>query len=491
MKEYLKRLFSDSAVFAIATMGNKLVAALLSPIYFRLLQEGEMADWGIVNSFTLILTYICILGTDAAMAYYYYDAKDPQERKTYFTNAIIFSAGVCAVLTILVYLFGAPLSDIVFPYAKYDYSMLLPTAFLATMGAIVIQHILGYARYSRRVLLFNIFSMLYVIGSNLLSIFFLAVYKVGVMGIFYGQLIGQGTVALILLFIFRKEFVLHFSKKHISDLIKYGAPLLPSLVAFWMMTALSKPMITFLAGRISGDIFEASIRLASIVVLITSPFQLAWRPFIMSIKDREDAPKVFGLVGRGLLVVGTIAILLITFVIEPIYTIYVGVDEKPYLAPGYLYVWALSLGTLLNVLHTVFGVGLLIRKKTSLISQGFFLAAGVFTVGSLLLIPFFGIGGSVTMTVLSYLIVVCWVYYHNQKIFPVEFRFLSILSYLIFFIGIMIGVSWVQAMKLENSGLYYLFAFVLTIIAVFATRVFSIGSLNQLGRLLPKLVRKG
>ena len=45
MKQLIKRLFSDSAAFAIATMGNKVVAAMLGPIYVAFLTgEGEIAE---------------------------------------------------------------------------------------------------------------------------------------------------------------------------------------------------------------------------------------------------------------------------------------------------------------------------------------------------------------------------------------------------------------------------------------------------------------
>lgn len=490
MKKYIKRLFSDSAAFSIATMGNKLVAAILVPVYIAYLQEGELAEWGLTNTITLILQYVCILGTDAAMAFYYYDAKDVKERRIYFTNAILFSASVCLILTGVVFLFGKPLSEIIY-VSDRDYSLLLPVAFMATLGAILIQHALGYARYSRRVWLFNFFSMSYVIGSNLLSIFFVIEYQLGVMGIFYGQLIGQMTVAVILLLIFRQELIWMPSKRHLSQLISYGAPLLPTLVAFWLMTSISRPILLYLSGPNSvenADIYEACMRMASIIVLITAPFQLAWRPFSMSIKDREDAPQLFGLVGRSLLVIGTIAIMLLAFVMEPLFNLYIR-EER--LSSGYLYVWALSLGTLFNVLHNVFGVGLLIKKQTKLISRGFIIASFIYTVGNLLLVPLFEIWGAVLMTVVSYSFVIVWVYVYNQKVYPIDFRFKSILLYLVIYIIAMAFISYIQAHQWDMEWIYYLFALLITMGAVFVTGLFPIQMIHRMRREILKLGRKG
>ncbi|MBA4495989.1 lipopolysaccharide biosynthesis protein [Paenactinomyces guangxiensis] len=481
---HLKRLFSDSAAFAVAMMGNKLAALLLVPIYTRYLKgDGQLAEWGLTNTITLILTYLCILGTDAAMAFYFYDAKDKKERGIYFTNAVIFSAGMCVIFTILVLVGGAPLAELIYK-GKEEYTLLLPVAFLATLGAIVIQHILGYARYSRRVWLFNIFSMAYVIGSNLLSVYFLVFKHAGVMGIFYGQLIGQVGVALILVWIFRKEFVLQFSRSHLSHLIKYGAPLLPTLISFWVMTSAGRQILYYLNSPHSADIYEAVTRIASFIVLITAPFQLAWRPFSMSIKEREDAPEVFSLVGRALLIVGTIAIMCLTFVMDPIYQLIIG---RPDLSEGYLYVWTLSLGTLFNVLHTVFGVGLLIKKETKLISRGFLIAACVYLIGNLVLVPVFHIWGAVSMTLIAYLIVIIWVYIQNQKVYPVNFRFRSVTIYLAVYLSLLMGITWVQANQIENPWIYYALALVVMITTIFATRLFSVKYLYQIGNFLPKL----
>lgn len=488
MKQLIKRLFTDSAAFAIATMGNKLVSAMLVPFYIKYLNDQQFADWGQTNTYTLILTYLCILGTDTAMAFYYFDAKSDIERKTYLTNAVVFSATMCLLFTIFAYFFGPTLADVVYDNGG-GYTYLLAVAFLATVGAIIIQHLLAYARYSQRVWLFNSFSMAYVIGSNLISLYFVIVYKAGVMGIFYGQLVGQMTVAAILLIIFRKELILKFSRKHLSDLIKYGAPLLPTLMAFWAMNSISRPMLYHMSSVNDAAIYEAMMRLASIIVLITSPFQLAWRPFSMSIKEREDAPQLYGLVGRLLLVVGTIAVMMLAFFMEPIYRLFTLGEEG--LASGYLYVWSLSLGTLFNVLHTVFGVGLLIKKKTKIISHGFMIAAVVYVIGCYLLIPVFRIWGAVSMTVVAYLIVIIWVYVHNQKVYPVDFRFRAMLIYLAVFLVAMVGVTWVQIEQLPNAWLYYLIALGITVAAVFMTRLFSINSIQQIGRLLPKLGGKG
>jgi hypothetical protein len=106
-------------------------------------------------------------------------------------------------------------------------------------------------------------------------------------------------------------------------------------------------------------------------------------------------------------------------------------------------------------------------------------------------VPVFSIWGTVIMTVVAYLFVIVWVYWKNQKEYPIDFRFRSILIYLAVFFISMTGVTWVQLNEMEYAWLYYVLAFVVTFGSVFATGLFSISSLNRIGHLLPKLGGKG
>lgn len=470
MKTYIKRLFSDSMAFAVATFGNKLIAALLAPVFLRhLTGEGQLADWGLTNTYTLILTYISMLGTDMAMAFYFYDAKTEQDRKAYFFNAVLLSSGICTLFVLVTVVFGGSLSHVLYKSA-FDNHQVLALATTATLGAVIIQHILGYARYNRQIWLFNTFSMAYVIGSSLFSVYFVLQGK-GVVGIFYGQLIGQVTIALVLLVLFRKEFSYQISLPHLKQLIAYGAPLLPTLLSFWAITSISRPIIIYMSSLHNADIYEATIRVATFIVLLTAPFHLAWRPFSMSIKDREDAPQIFGLVARLLLVVGTLAVMGMTFFVDPLFQLFVG---RPNLSSGYVYVWLLSLGTLFNVLHTVFGVGLLIKKQTQKISKAFVLAAVIYVAGCLILVPRFHIWGAAVMTLVVYMVVTLLVYKQSQRVYPVPFRFGAIAGYMGIYIACMIGITVVQLEELAHAWAYYLVAFMITLLTAMGTKLVDV-----------------
>lgn len=477
----IKQLFADSFAFAFATLGNKLVSFLLLPILTRLLGLQLYGIWDTTNTITMLLSYICILGTDAAFAFYYFDVKSEEERKSYFSTMMFYSVGVSLVFLAFILIFSEPFALLY--YKTTSYSILLILAFISTIIGIVIQHLLALARYKRRTWLFNSFSMIYWIGSTLLNILFV-IRGYGVEGMFWGQVIAGGVTSLILVIIFRDEFTLRIKKSYLINLLKYGIPIVPSLLSFWVMSALSRPLIFHLYSEEDVGIYGAAVRFASFITLITSAFQLAWRPFAMSIKERDDAPQIFSIIARFLLVFGTLAILGLTFFIKPIMLVYVSKDFYT----SYPIVWMLSLSTLLNTLYSIFSVGLLITKKTKVISHAFTIGTVFYLVLNLLLVPMYSYWGTAIVTLITYLFIVYFVYSRGQKYYAIPFKMGSITAYLSIYIAVMSMVTYCQVNNVESIWMYNMIALLVVIISIFSTKVFSVQTVIELRRKLPSLL---
>lgn len=482
MLKLFKRLFTDSFAFAIASVGNKLVGLLLFPVFLRYMEQVEYADWGMTNTLTLVMTYLSVLGMDAALAFYYHDVKTEQERKAYLTATLISSSFVCLLFILISLVLREPLAELLYESGSQNRWVIF-IATVATLGAIIIQLLLAYARFEQRKWFFTLFSMSYVIGSSLLSVYFVVFQNLGLHGIFYGQLIGQCSIALILLYLYRDKFTSLIPREYFKNLLQYGLPLLPTLMVFWVMNMVSRPMIYHMVSPEKAAIYEAALRFASVVVLLTAPFQLAWRPFSLSLKEREDAPRIYGMVGRAELIVGSILIMCLSFVIEPLVELVAGSNKQEYFEAAH-YVWLLSFGTILNVLHLIVGVGLLIQKKTKEISRAFLIGASFYFVGCYLLIPIWEIWAVGVVNIFSYLIIVIIIYRQNQKVYPVDFRFRSMMIYIAIYLGLMAVSSMVQLNDWAYGWIYYIVILTLTIITLFASGLLSFQELAKLKRSL-------
>ncbi|SDW39533.1 Membrane protein involved in the export of O-antigen and teichoic acid [Marininema mesophilum] len=481
----IRELFSDSLAFSLTLMGNKIVAAfILLPLYSRNLGT-KIADVDQTNTVVMILTYFCIIGTDTAFAYYFVEAKNEKERHGYFTVAVFFPVLLSLGFLSITYFVSPSVTRFLYKHPE-GYTHLLTIAVLTIVANVVIQQILAYARFARQSATFIIGSMSFVIGSNLASIWFLVGMKMGVVGFFYGQMVAQFVVAGVLLWIYRHHFTLTLEKRYLVDLLRYGVPLMPALLAFWGMTAVSGPILYHMVSREEAAIYGIAVRFASMIALITAAFQLAWRPFALSIKEREDARRIYSLLGRVFLVLGTLFILILTFFIEPLIKVVVG---KPELFSAYRYVWMFTLGTLLNAMYLIVGIGLYITKRTKTISKTFVQAAVIYFVGILTLVPFIGIWGVAFMTVVAYLYIFLSIYRKGQKVFPIDFRIRSMLSYLAIFIGVMSFISWMQIYHWKGQWMIDLGLTAFMIGMIFMTGLFKVDSVRILRRLAIRFFR--
>ncbi|PTM59609.1 lipopolysaccharide biosynthesis protein [Desmospora activa] len=483
----LKQLLSDSFAFSIALMGNKLVGMLLFPVFARSLDTAQYGDWDMTNSIAMVLTYLCILGTDSALAFYHFDDKEEVERKRYFTAALLFPVMLGTGLVIAALFVSNPLSSVLYQNNS-GYSHLFLYAMVMILANIIIHQILAYARFTRRVWTFNLGTAAYVIGSSLWSIGFVVIADMGVVGIFLGQIVGQWSVALVLLWLFRKQLTRSVQWDYLQRLLRYGAPLLPALLAFWVMNALSRPMIYHWISAEAAGLFGAAARIASIIVLFTSAFQLAWRPFALSIKEQVDAPRIYSMVGRGYLVGATFFLLALTWSIQPVIQILTG--DAEYLS-AYPYVWLLALGTILNGMTGIVGVGLLIHKRTKAISYTFMMAACLFVTGTILLIPWWGLWAPTIMTGVAYGFAVLSIYRKAQRMYLVNFRMPSLLWYLSICIGCYSLLTLGQLQEWEHWWLLGPLSFTIMVIAVFMTGVLQWKTVPFFLHRLPQFVRRG
>src|SRR5699024_5927826 len=114
MLNKIKQLFSDSTAFALALMGNKIVSFLLVPVYTRQLQASQFGDWDLTNTIAMVLTYFCILGTDTAFAYYFFEAKDERDRNGYFTAAVGIPAVISLFFLLIISFVSAPSAKVLY-----------------------------------------------------------------------------------------------------------------------------------------------------------------------------------------------------------------------------------------------------------------------------------------------------------------------------------------------------------------------------------------
>ena len=413
----IKRLGADSLLYAFMNVGTKLIAFIMLPIYTSFLPDP--AQYGVLDyldRITSMLTFVVIFGTDSALAFYYFDTEDKKKRLDYVRSVMTFRLMI-VVITALVFLIGGQwLSSLILDDPKLYYLLYIAIGVLAldTVIALILT-VLRYDFFTKRVVFFTVLKMLLI---AILSYGFLKFVTPTVDGIMYGRIISVAIVVILLIKPALKYARFTFNKKLLKEILAYAAPLVPASLAFWVIVNANVFFLKEFTSFREVGIYGTAIKFATLITLLTSGVQMAWRPFSMSLKDKKDSPILFAKLYYAILLVGTIGVLFVaTFMPWIIHLLSDSYHE------AYKYVAILSAVTFLNFFYMIISVGIFFTKQTKIISYAFGMAAVINIILNLLLIPAFSIWGSVTAYLISYLIAITYIFFKSQKLYHVPVSF--------------------------------------------------------------------
>ena len=286
-----KRLLKDASLYSLSSVIARGFSLITVPVFTRILSPADFGALDLLSYLAVLVPLVVGLSLDQAVARFYIDAADNEERKRIASTVLIY--------TIFVYSIFIPVA---FPLSEYmadhwldgqtDQRTILLVFILVWVHSIfyIANNQLKYLFLSKQYALSNV-------GNTILSVvlgFILVLYAdFGIAGIFLGQIIGQSVFALLSLYYGRKSYSVVFHIRTLRKLLIYSLPLMPSTLAFFLMQYIDRYMINEISDLKSVGIYGMGARLASLVNLFLMGFQGAWSPIIMKHFRDDDAPKRF------------------------------------------------------------------------------------------------------------------------------------------------------------------------------------------------------
>ncbi|WP_237663003.1 lipopolysaccharide biosynthesis protein [Sutcliffiella horikoshii] len=449
MFNHLKRLGGDSLLYALMNVGTKLIAFLMLPIYTTYLSPSEMGVFENVDALISILIFVVIFGTDNALAYYFYNTNDEKERTELFQTALYFRVIIAVGFNLIFIFFGEYISTILLGTPDYKYIFFLAGTVLIVETIITL--VLTYYRFqfkSKKVVFTTVAKLAFV---AILSYLFLKYSDLQVSSIYLGRLISVIIIVLVLVPSLIKMFSFKFNKEILKKLVVYGAPLVPASVAFWIITFSNRFFLTTFESLNSVGIYGVAIKFATVISLLTSSVQMAWRPYSMSIKDNSNAKQIYSTLFLLILIIGMTGLLGIATVIPLVMEFMI---KDPAYAEASRYIAILSLGSFLSFYYLIISIGLFFNKKTGVISIYVGISAVISVVLNILLIPVFSIWGAVIALIASYLFVNISIFIRSQKEYYIP---VSIFKMVLLFLSGILGILTIVYVQ-ENEGIsnYYI-----------------------------------
>ncbi|WP_445613121.1 lipopolysaccharide biosynthesis protein [Geobacillus sp. YF-1] len=458
-----KRLGADSLLYAFMNVGTKLIAFLMLPVYTSYLSKAQYGAVYLIDQWTSMLTFLVIFGTDSALSFYYYDTDDKEKRLLYVRNVMYVRLFIVALLFFAVVVAGPWIAHALLDEPG-DVDLLylsLMTLLLDTIF-VVATTVMRFEFRTKSVVIWTLVKMSLVAVLSYAALRWLAATPEGLL---MGRLVSSALVFLLMLHFTVKYMVWRVRWDIVKQLLAYGAPLVPTSLAFWAIANVSTLFLKHFASLEEVGVFGVALRLATVITLITSGVQMAWRPYSMSMKDRPGHRELFAKVYMALLVIGAVGLVAIATVSPWL----VEAFFKPEYREASAYIPFLSAVTFLNFYYLILSTGLFLTKETGYISRVFTLAALLHLGLNAVLVPLWLSWGAVAASLITYLIAVVFIFRKSQQVYPVPVSWKKMNFILVGTLLALIVIVYVQQTPLADG--WVLAGWGLFAAMLFATRV--------------------
>lgn len=466
-KTYLAK---NTALFAINSIGTRLITFLLVPLYTKVFVTAEYGGVDLVTTIATIFVPIITINIGEAVMRFSLD--EDADSKNIINIGILFSCLSIALGTTVFLVLR------LFPQISANpgiiYLFCISQGIYQTMSCIL--------RGQEKLLHYAVGNIIATFSAAIMNIVFLVILKLGINGYFLAY-----TLSFVLGSIYcaiKSHALSAVSFRNIDHdllkkMVKYSIVLVPNSLMWWVMNSSDHIMVTGMIGIAANGIYAISYKIPSILSSLSTVFNQAWAYSAIHEDKSKDKVEFHNTMYDKLVRFQLIITIILMCIIRPLMKIYVDSayfeawKYTPYLLTGYFF---LTMGTFLSTFYTV-------NKD----SRGFLFSGSAGAIINIvlnwILIPYIGIHGAALATCVSYICVFLYRVRDTRKYIKVAvFKKEYVIGYIILL------VSAVSMFLSEVVGQSVLIAN--TIVIMILYRNFIMECISICRKVINKLIRK-
>lgn len=434
MKQQIKKIFSDTAVYGFGNILNRLLSFLLLPLYTQYFSPEQFGVYSLIYAFWFFIVVLYLFGMETSFQKYFLEAENSQTKREIYTATLFFVLVNSVFFSTILFVFSESVSYYLTGSIDNSYlikvlSVLLIVDSLSRFPMIL----LNSEQLSKFYTFLNVSS---IIINIIFNIYFIVILKEGVESIFYSFIISYSYIIIISFFYCRKFLTISVDFTLLKRLLKFGHLFLYYGIFLISLDLVDRFVLEYFKGSEAVGLYSASYRIAMIMNLAISGFKVAWIPFFMKLKHSENNKEIFSKIFSYFIYVGLLLFLLMSFFANDIIKInlfdFTLINERywsgmvilPYILLAYLF-----FGLYTNLMIASYFEN---KMHYLLLSSGI---ACIFNIIlNIFLIPLFSITGAAVSTLISYGIMFIILYQLSQKKYyiPYEWKSISIIVMMCF-----------------------------------------------------------
>jgi len=486
MREKIRELTKDTAVYGISTIIGRFLGFLLVPFYTHFITRSDMGIYTNIYAYLAFLNIVYIYGMDAAFMKYSSLAA-PEQKKQTFSTAYLFVVMSTLILTAALFLLRLPflrLMEVPGKYSKLGYYVIV-ILLLDTLALVPFAD-LRLERKAKKFAAIRLANILLNLGLNLL--FFLK-FHLGIEAIFAANLIASAFSFLALLPDILKKLRFKIESQQLQKMLRFGLPYLPASLAATMVQVIDRPVVLAMTNADTLGLYQTGYKLGIFMMLVVSMFQYAWQPFFLNNAREKNAREIFAKIMTLFVLAASLIWVVISLFIDnaAAWEILPGrsLIERHFL-PGLVVVPIILLAYLFNGIYVNLQAGLYIAEKTKYFPLVTGAGALVNVVANVLLIPSMGIVGAALATLASYMVMAAGLFYFAQKFYPIRYEYAKVLKIL----GIIFATGSMYYYFFYHGGLTIAYKGLLLLGFIGSLLVLRVVEKKEITRLFKILLRR-
>ncbi|EOU1682986.1 oligosaccharide flippase family protein [Clostridium perfringens] len=386
------RMIKTTIIYFVGNFASKLLAFFLLPLYTAYLTPEDFGAVDMVTSTLPLIAPIFTMQVTESVFRFLCSYNDNWKRKKIITNStIIFIIGLFIFIISFI-----PFSMIY----KFNFSNLFIVYFISVYLGIFFQQILRGFHMNLDYAIIGVVSTLVQASLNILFITKVNMGGEALLIAAIGSSIVISIVSALRIKIWKFIDFKLIEKDIIIKQLKYGIPLIPNQICWWIIGLLGKYILVYFQGSADNGILAVASKFPGLLTTISSIFFLAWTENIIQEYNSKDRDEYFSKAFTLFFIFSLCAAACLLPVIKIYNILTIGSEYRD----AWVYIPILFIGALFNGFASFLGTIYTASMQTKDAFITTVIGAVSNLIFSIILTPILGILGVVIANMISFII---------------------------------------------------------------------------------------
>jgi len=429
-------LFKDSIIYGGAAAISKAFSLITFPLLAR---HFSVLEYGVIDFFLVLASLLAILfifGQDSAVARYFYEHEDTEDRRQIISQSLLFQLVGLAVFLPLLWWFADKISGLIIDANEAE--LFFKIVLLQLPSLLLINFSKNLLKWTFSRAKFLIMSLCFTVVQGLLLVLIVMVFDAGIEDVLLVSLFTSLIFGFFGLYFIRHWLTRPRDFNCLCEMLPFALPYGVICVIGAFSPTLERSLTAHFLGTEELGLYAAGAKIAMLMMLMTNAFQTAWGPFSLSLYKQNDAGHTYNLVLKLFSVCACILVILLSLIAQPL--IHFLASER--YAGAFAAVFPLAMGLAIQAISWITEIGIGISKRSYLSLYASTLALLATFAGIWLLAPvldLLGVGLGVMLGYITKSGVSSWL---AQRAYPLPWQYVPVGMLIILTLVLGMGAVW-------------------------------------------------